>query len=102
MGQCMCGDPYCPSCGAAMGNVKCPHCGAWTADGGCDDPEKCAKADKEMVDAQYRDYLIDKCLEQAMKEQHVRYAGDLNLPADWFEVRKNMPLEELRQLAGVE
>ena len=33
---CMCGDPYCPSCGPAQGNYHCPICGKWSADGGCD------------------------------------------------------------------
>lgn len=49
--SCMCGDPYCPSCGPAQGNVLCPYCGAWSADGGCQDPEACRKADDAFCDA---------------------------------------------------
>ena len=97
---CMCGDPYCPSCGAAMGNIKCPHCGKWSADGGCDDPEACRVKDNAMVELQYRDYLIDKLFEQEMKLQHVRYAGDLKLPADWFDAKHAMTTEELRALVN--
>ena len=40
---CMCGDPYCGSCGPAQGNHKC-ICGLWTMDGGCQTPEVCAEA----------------------------------------------------------
>ena len=38
---CMCGDPYCWSCGPAQGNYRCPVCNKWTMDGGCEDEEKC-------------------------------------------------------------
>lgn len=38
---CMCGDPYCGSCGPAQGNTRCYYCGAWEADGGCADPAAC-------------------------------------------------------------
>lgn len=48
MGPCMCGDPYCWSCGPAQGNYKCPVCGKWSADGGCTDPERCDKEMKRM------------------------------------------------------
>jgi hypothetical protein len=46
--MCYCGDTYCPSCGPAQGNAKCYVCGKWSADGGCDDSEKCnAEARKQ-------------------------------------------------------
>lgn len=48
---CMCGDIYCWSCGPAQGNYKCHVCGAWSADGGCADPAKCAKEPDPMVAA---------------------------------------------------
>jgi hypothetical protein len=41
--MCMCGDPYCWSCGPAQGNWKCEACGKWTHDGGCEDPMACAE-----------------------------------------------------------
>ena len=44
---CMCGDTYCPSCGPAQGNYRCPACGQWADDGGCEDPERCAKINAE-------------------------------------------------------
>ena len=47
-GPCLCGDPYCSSCGPAQGNSRCPNCGKWRADGGCDNPEACNKACREM------------------------------------------------------
>jgi len=50
MGPCMCGDPYCSSCGPAQGNFKCPHCGVWSADGGCMNPAECAEADRKWCD----------------------------------------------------
>jgi len=50
-GPCMCGDLYCSSCGPAQGNSKCEHCGKWADEGGCDDPEKCAEADKLWCEA---------------------------------------------------
>jgi hypothetical protein len=50
MGPCMCGDPYCPSCGPAQGNYRCIHCGKWSMDGGCDDPDACAEEDRKMCD----------------------------------------------------
>ena len=49
-GPCLCGDIYCGSCGPAQGNVKCFVCGAWTVDGGCVDPEACAKAEEAFED----------------------------------------------------
>lgn len=52
---CMCGDPYCHSCGPAQGNERCPMCGKWSADGGCDDPEKCEDRSVEFGDALDRD-----------------------------------------------
>lgn len=48
--RCMCGDPYCGSCGPAQGNYKCLHCGAWSEDGGCKDPAKCELADKKFAE----------------------------------------------------
>ena len=53
--SCLCGDLYCWSCGPAQGNYHCPYCGKWSLDGGCDDPEACAQADKEYseLEAQY-------------------------------------------------
>jgi hypothetical protein len=55
---CMCGDPYCGSCGPAQGGYKCMVCGVWSWDGGCEDSEKCrienerlAKAENEAYDA---------------------------------------------------
>jgi hypothetical protein len=59
---CMCGDPYCPSCGPAQGGRRCYACGAWNWDGGCENPEKCAaeneaaaKAEYEEMDREYRE-----------------------------------------------
>ncbi|MCW5763596.1 MAG: hypothetical protein KIT88_10180 [Phycisphaeraceae bacterium] len=46
-GPCMCGDPYCRSCGPAQGNTRCHYCGAWSDDGGCADPEACETASKQ-------------------------------------------------------
>lgn len=46
---CMCGDPYCSSCGPAQGNFRCPVCLAWGADGGCENPEKCEAEMKEIA-----------------------------------------------------
>lgn len=44
---CMCGDPYCGSCGPAQGNDRCEICGKWSWDGGCADPKACdAKAEE--------------------------------------------------------
>lgn len=63
---CMCGDPYCGSCGPAQGNNRCPYCGAWDMDGGCEDPEKCEKAYKEeeaywlSIEESEEDSEIDK------------------------------------------
>jgi len=45
-GPCMCGDPYCHSCGPAQGNSKCWNCGKWSIDGGCENPEACQKANR--------------------------------------------------------
>lgn len=47
--SCMCGDTYCYYCGPAQGNYRCEVCGKWAADGGCDDPEECAKIDIEIA-----------------------------------------------------
>jgi hypothetical protein len=54
---CMCGDPYCGSCGPAQGNHKC-ICGLWTMDGGCHTLEACAEAirkENEGWDEYYRE-----------------------------------------------
>ena len=51
MGPCLCGDPYCPSCGPAQGNYKCPNCGTWSADGGCQDQAGCVAANKACDEA---------------------------------------------------
>jgi len=58
---CMCGDPYCPSCGPAQGNHRCLVCGRWTLDGSCKNKKKCraenerlAKLEYEALDAEYR------------------------------------------------
>ena len=51
MGPCMCGDPFCSSCGPAQGNYKCSNCGKWDMDGGCDDPDACALAVQQMEEA---------------------------------------------------
>jgi len=44
--MCMCGDPYCSSCGPAQGNYKCWYCGSWSEDGGCKNPAKCEEEGK--------------------------------------------------------
>ena len=49
---CMCGDPYCGSCGPAQGNYRCYNCGKWAMDGGCDKPEECNKALEESAKAE--------------------------------------------------
>jgi hypothetical protein len=49
---CLCGDLYCHSCGSAQGNFKCANCGAWSADGGCADPETCNKALSDSAEAE--------------------------------------------------
>jgi hypothetical protein len=51
---CMCGDPYCGSCGPAQGNYRCMHCGRWTLDGGCINPEACANAEDAYWEEQAR------------------------------------------------
>lgn len=48
--MCMCGDTYCFSCGPAQGNARCDVCGAWSADGGCKNPEKCAVEGRKQDD----------------------------------------------------
>lgn len=60
---CMCGDPYCGSCGPAQGNYKCEICGQWSADGGCDDPKDC----KEKSEAYWA----------AMAEEEARFQREL-------------------------
>jgi hypothetical protein len=52
MGPCMCGDLFCSSCGPAQGNYKCVQCGAWSMDGGCENPERCAELDRQMAAAE--------------------------------------------------
>lgn len=61
---CMCGDLYCGSCGPAQGNCVCSGCGVWSIDGGCADPEACAKIIAEINQAE-ADY--DREMEQAGK-----------------------------------
>lgn len=69
-GPCLCGDPYCGSCGPAQGNHKCPSCGRWSADGECDNPSECeeniikwemelAEAEAEL-DKHYEEMMIDE------------------------------------------
>jgi len=53
----MCGDYYCSSCGPAQGNYKCENCGAWSQDGGCKDPQKCADAIHAYYEAMYQEHL---------------------------------------------
>jgi len=60
MMRCMCGDLYCPSCGAAQGNYRCPYCGAWAADGGCADHDACKRADEAFCDAQIAEIQWEK------------------------------------------
>lgn len=62
---CMCGDLYCHSCGPAQGNSRCEMCGAWYADGGCENPETCAKAAKEWCAAEAKELAE---IEAAAKE----------------------------------
>jgi hypothetical protein len=50
-GPCMCGDIRCSSCGPAQGNSRCQVCGKWLDDGGCDNPDECAKKSAEMDEA---------------------------------------------------
>lgn len=55
-GPCMCGDPYCSSCGPAQGNYKCGHCGHWTADGECTDAcEEGSRAAGEATVLEYEE-----------------------------------------------
>jgi hypothetical protein len=51
MGLCMCGDPYCHSCGPAQGNYQCRVCGRWSMDGDCDNPTECHRIGKEQDEA---------------------------------------------------
>jgi len=51
---CMCGDPYCWSCGPAQGNNRCEICGRWSEDGGCVDPKACDAKAKEADDQDRR------------------------------------------------
>lgn len=51
MGPCMCGDPYCPSCGVYS---RCPACGAYNdGESECKDPAECGRIcqaiDDQMV-----------------------------------------------------
>ena len=69
MGPCMCGDTYCPSCGPAQGNYQCPWCGEYSADGGCVDPEACAKKDKEETEAMAQQWEEEEIMIAAWKAE---------------------------------
>ena len=69
-GPCLCGDPYCSSCGPAQGNYKCPVCGKWSMDGGCDNPSKCEEESRKIDEERYRDYLIDEMWHRIAIEQN--------------------------------
>lgn len=49
---CMCGDYYCGSCGPAQGNYHCLVCGMWSADGGCEDRQKCREENERLAEAE--------------------------------------------------
>ena len=74
MGPCLCGDPYCPSCGPAQGNCRCYQCGAWSADGGCEDPDACAQADRDMAEAMAKEWEWEREhadeIERALREEN--------------------------------
>jgi phage FluMu protein Com len=70
---CMCGDTYCHSCGPAQGNHKCYICGAWDADGGCENPEECAKKDKEWAEAEMAQHEMYRC--PKCKSTNTQYQG---------------------------
>jgi hypothetical protein len=53
---CMCGDPYCGSCGPAQGYFQCPICGAWSQDGGCENPEECREANRLEAEKEAKYY----------------------------------------------
>jgi hypothetical protein len=72
MGPCMCGDLFCSSCGPAQGNCKCSNCGRWSADGGCEDPEACDKAERLAVEAEAA-YMAET--EQIAEEYFARDIG---------------------------
>lgn len=64
-GPCMCGDPYCWSCGPAQGNHRCQICGQWTLDGGCEKPAECAELDRQIAENEHRQW---EQMEQQAKE----------------------------------
>ena len=43
LGQCLCGDLLCTSCGPRQGNTRCYVCGRWASEGGCEDAEACSR-----------------------------------------------------------
>ena len=55
-GPCMCGDIYCYSCGPAQGNYKCDICGLWSEDGGCLNPDECARKSAEQTAAMVKEW----------------------------------------------
>ena len=70
----MCGDTYCPSCGPAQGNERCYNCGAWSADGGCKEPDACEAALKEQE---------RKMLEAEAEEELEMAAAEGRHPEAW-------------------
>jgi hypothetical protein len=69
---CMCGDPYCGSCGPAQGGHKCLICGVWNWDGGCEKPEECRKAN-ELMAAKENEFL------DQMERAEAEYNADIDL-----------------------
>jgi hypothetical protein len=65
MGPCMCGDPYCGSCGPAQGNYRCPNCGIWSMDGGCKNPEECCIANAKIDDELEKAWAEQEAFEKA-------------------------------------
>jgi len=76
---CMCGDPYCGSCGPAQGNTKCHYCGAWSADGGCQNPQVCTllgkidDLDYKLIDLQSKKMFLEDELQEIQRKLKYQY-----------------------------
>ena len=87
----MCGDLRCRSCGPAQGNDYCPYCGAWADDGGCKNPAECEAKANEDAAGQEREYLVEKILEDMVKDREYPY-----WESDEYKEVNALPIEELR------
>lgn len=69
---CLCGDTYCASCGPAQGNYRCYVCGAWSADGGCKDPEACAQKEREWAEAEIQEQKAIEDWKNGLSDEEFR------------------------------